>query len=268
MRETDCFDNRVLYEQEAHWDREYDAKFYMKKRILQSLIEPEVETILDVGCGNGAISNDFCSGRKVVACDRSEAALAHVSTDKVVASCDNLPFGDQSFDYVLCSEVIEHLPEDIFENTLKELSRVTRKLLVLTVPNREVRFERMTRCACCHARYHMFGHLRSFRKPQDISARFSDFEIDFVGYCGHERPAACGPLIRLQRLLLGDWPGHEVMICPRCGSKAAARNLRPSGTLRRLIEILGWFTDRAQWRFTPRPVLSWMVLRLARKRVK
>ncbi len=44
----------------------------------------------------------------------------------------NLPFNDDSFDVVVCCEVIEHLAD--VESSIKELYRVTKRRLIITTP--------------------------------------------------------------------------------------------------------------------------------------
>ena len=259
MKNASGLDNRALYEQEHHWQRKYDSWFYLKKRLLQAMVEPDVETILDIGCGDGEITNDFCPGRTVVGCDRSRTALAHVTAEKVLANCDNLPFKEKSFDFVLCSEVIEHLPEPVFGKTLKELARVSSKYVVVSVPYREVVAQRVTRCASCGTRYNIDGHLRSFRGPGELAARFSGFELALVKYCGESDPRPWPPLLRLRRVLLRDWPECELAICPKCGSKAIAQNRRPNARLK-------WFINGLNWRLASRPMHRWMVVKLVRER--
>lgn len=52
--------------------------------------------------------------------------------DFILADINHLPFYELSFDVALCSEVLEHLYEPA--KALRELSRVFRKTLLLTVP--------------------------------------------------------------------------------------------------------------------------------------
>ena len=42
---------------------------------------------------------------------------------------ENLPFEDNSFDLVLCCEVLEHLPDDIYQDALKEIQRVSNEYI-------------------------------------------------------------------------------------------------------------------------------------------
>jgi ubiquinone/menaquinone biosynthesis C-methylase UbiE len=53
----------------------------------------------------------------------------------VAGSVLSMPFEDAAFDVVACFEVLEHLPYDDFPKALEELSRVSRKHVVLSVPD-------------------------------------------------------------------------------------------------------------------------------------
>lgn len=58
----------------------------------------------------------------------------------VVAPGDDLPFGDDSVDFVFASHVIEHFPDPV--RALNEWLRVARKYVVLVVPHRDRTFDR------------------------------------------------------------------------------------------------------------------------------
>jgi dolichol-phosphate mannosyltransferase len=91
--------------------------------------------VLDVGCGSSRILRDL-SG--VVGVDVSFPKLRYMSRYAVPlaqASIFALPFADGSFQTVVCSEVIEHVPGR--EAPLRELARVNKKggTLVLGTPD-------------------------------------------------------------------------------------------------------------------------------------
>jgi SAM-dependent methyltransferase len=58
----------------------------------------------------------------------------------VVAPGDDLPFEDDSHDFVLASHVIEHIPDPV--KALREWTRVARKFVFLVVPHRDRTFDR------------------------------------------------------------------------------------------------------------------------------
>jgi SAM-dependent methyltransferase len=93
---------------------------------------PASGRILDIGSGTAPVSPDLT--RTVVA-DLSEEALRHLACEsKSVQSITAMTFDAASFDCVLCSEVLEHVPDDLL--AISELRRVLRPggVLVVTVP--------------------------------------------------------------------------------------------------------------------------------------
>jgi SAM-dependent methyltransferase len=97
-------------------------------------------SVLDAGCGEGVVyramrQRGFAGSWS--GCDFSAAAVtfaAGLSPEAQwrQASLFDLPDADNSVDMVFCSEVLEHLPEP--EKALAELTRVSRRWLLLSVP--------------------------------------------------------------------------------------------------------------------------------------
>jgi len=81
-----------------------------------------------------------------------------------VADVTTLPFQDHSFDLVICSEVLEHIPDDTA--ALKELIRIVKpgKDLVVSVP----RFLPERICWSLSDEYHNVdqGHIRIYKKRE------------------------------------------------------------------------------------------------------
>ena len=74
-----------------------------------------MQTILDVGCGNGAFINTIASTflnkfDRIVGVDSGIAALKYVKVEKYNVSISRLPFKNKSFDLVTFLEVLERLP--------------------------------------------------------------------------------------------------------------------------------------------------------------
>jgi len=101
----------------------------------------KVDSILDVGCGEGFTLNrlkEHGIGKKLEGLEYSKDAIAlgkklYPGIKIIHGSVYELPYEDNSFDLVLCTEVLEHLEEPA--KALKELVRVAKKYLVISVPN-------------------------------------------------------------------------------------------------------------------------------------
>ena len=250
-------DNPRLYEQAALWERQAGAPFMEMKRVVVALASPDVERVLDVGCGDGAITNDLAPGRYVVGCDRSWEALRRLTVHAVRASCDKLPFDDRAFGLVVCTRVLEHLPREVVRRASTEVARVAARYIIVTVPYGECLTLHVTKCAACGLTYNLDGHLRAFADPGDVAACFPGFRTTFVGFCGDLDSRPHRWLIRLRRMVLGDWPTSPTALCPRCGSAEQAASPHMSRFLRYVF-------DRVQWRTLGPPLHFWMVLKLER----
>ncbi len=93
---------------------------------------PHAGRILDIGSGTAPVSPDL---QRTVVADVSEEAMRHVEcASKAVTSITAMSFDSASFDCILCSEVLEHIPDDA--KAVSELRRVLKPggVLVATVP--------------------------------------------------------------------------------------------------------------------------------------
>lgn len=142
------------------------------------------DRVLDVGCGDGRHMHAAClEGLDAVGVDLDRERLTRARDDYetfvapetngtafAVAAGDavSLPFPDESFDAVVCSEVLEHLPD--YEAAIDELVRVLapRGHLAVSVP----RYGPERLCWWLSDEYHRVegGHVRIFRRDELRSA--------------------------------------------------------------------------------------------------
>ena len=97
-----------------------------------------LERGLDVTCANWFGADGGYSARDVQRVRGPRSGWEHDFTfDHFNIECDRFPYEDESFDLVLCCEILEHLPTDP-THMLAEIHRVARKpdgVMVLTTPN-------------------------------------------------------------------------------------------------------------------------------------
>jgi ubiquinone/menaquinone biosynthesis C-methylase UbiE len=104
------------------------------------------KSLLDAGCGTGIFTTKAIDrGANVTSIDIAPKLVEltkkkNPKTNAIEASLLNLPFEDNTFDYVISSDVIEHTP-DPYKAT-KELIRVLKPggKICITVPNRSFWF--------------------------------------------------------------------------------------------------------------------------------
>ncbi len=102
---------------------------------------PEVETVLDAGCGEGYGAKEIIAEHehlKIYGFDLSLPALKkslEIESDVLVGQADitRLPVAAKCVDMVVSLEVLEHIPDP--SQAIEEYKRVTRRYMLLSVPN-------------------------------------------------------------------------------------------------------------------------------------
>jgi 2-polyprenyl-3-methyl-5-hydroxy-6-metoxy-1,4-benzoquinol methylase len=143
----------------TEWDdmKRYGPFSRYVRRILKSIIRPlEFRSVLDVGCGQGSLLEEL------------RAEFPHIkphgidiSQSAIELARQKVPNGrfwvldiakeslDEKIDLVVCSEVLEHIPDDSL--ALRRLARMTGKYLVISTPQGRMRqFEKTV------------GHVRNY----------------------------------------------------------------------------------------------------------
>jgi ubiquinone/menaquinone biosynthesis C-methylase UbiE len=129
-----------------HWARFYDAvaflmSFGREKRMRRETVERAGvlpgQSVLDVGCGTGSLTlaaktiagpagqvHGIDPSPEMIVVSRRKAARARADIDFRVAVVEDLPFPDSSFDVVLSSLMLHHLPDDLKRKGFAEIARV------------------------------------------------------------------------------------------------------------------------------------------------
>jgi ubiquinone/menaquinone biosynthesis C-methylase UbiE len=129
---------------EKHTTKNPISRFFLANftnLLLEQVKKLKPDSILDVGAGEGFTLEMFRKnkiGKKIEGIEYMDDAfiLAKQLHPKVSIKKGNiyeLPYKRDSFDIVVCTEVLEHLDDP--GKALQELKRVTKKYLVVSVPN-------------------------------------------------------------------------------------------------------------------------------------
>jgi 2-polyprenyl-6-hydroxyphenyl methylase/3-demethylubiquinone-9 3-methyltransferase len=106
--------------------------YFLEALTRQLELQAQNLSVLDVGCGGGILSEEFARvGCRVTGIDPStpslETARNHAAKEGLPieyrqANGESIPFNADSFDVVVCCDVLEHV--DDLEKTIREVARV------------------------------------------------------------------------------------------------------------------------------------------------
>lgn len=128
----------------SFWQLQFLQRFLINNFftvLLSEVKKLHPDSILDVGCGEGFSLQRLQEagiGKTYEGVDSLPAALAlgkkiHPKLHLKQGDIYHLPYEANTFDVVLCTEVLEHLTEPA--KALKELKRVSKGYCVISVPN-------------------------------------------------------------------------------------------------------------------------------------
>ena len=190
--------------QTIRWARHYDAvvailtlgrsQAIRRTTIALARLAPGA-TVLDVGCGTGDLTmraktrvgtagqvSGVDAAREMIAVARRKAARAGRAIDYQVATIEALPFPAATFDAVLSSLMMHHLPGELKRQGLAEIRRVLKpggQLLVLDAKRPTTRWGWMT--------MRLLGHGGLREGVQDLpallaAAGFVGIEVGEAGF--------------------------------------------------------------------------------------
>lgn len=125
------FNNQVP--KEHYFNLQYDSKPRWASYWYQinAVLDKKPKSVLEIGVGNKTVSDYL----KKLDIDVKTCDFDKNLQPDIIAEVAQLPLKDKSFDLVLCAEVLEHMPFSDFSKALKEIRRVTKKWVVITLPH-------------------------------------------------------------------------------------------------------------------------------------
>ena len=122
---------------QVHPDHYFNEVYEGKGRFISywhqidEIISINPRKILEIGVGSGFVSRYLKERNINVTTLDIDKRLNPVITGSVL----NLPFKENSFDIIVCCEVLEHLEYEKFYSSVLEISRVSRAYVILSMPD-------------------------------------------------------------------------------------------------------------------------------------
>lgn len=232
----------TYYGQDTLWGCPPETYQQQVQADILDLLPTGITTVLDVGCGDGYITNALPAHLHVVGMELSDTALTYVQRDRVLGSIAEIPFADGAFDAVMANDTLEHIPDAIYTTALRELMRVASRYILITVPHREQLEANHAQCADCGLSYHINWHQRCYDAVAMKDLFHPSFRPLEIRWSGDVTLPPYDPTLayRHQLGLYRTWRGA---VCTHCGSSRqvaadeSAFSARMMGTLRSLYWI-------------------------------
>jgi SAM-dependent methyltransferase len=230
---------------------------------LVSLLPRFAASALDVGARDGYFSRVLATHyESVTALDLERPQIAHARIRCVAGNVTHLPFDDDAFDLVVCTEVLEHIAPDRLACATDELARVARHHLLIGVPYREDTRIGRTRCPVCGSRNPPWGHVNVFDEDR-LLRLFAGWLVERRSFVGHRKEttnSVAAYLMDLAGNLYGTYGQEEP--CVHCGAPLTTPPPRTPG--RRVITKLGVWSARTTQPFR-RPGPQWIHVLLCKR---
>lgn len=196
----------------------YDAE---RVRKIIGMIPGDVSSVLDVGVGGGYIYVELRKrkGLRCAGIDLSPDLVKRMNAPGVcVASASDIPFGDRQFDLVLAADILEHIKDESFKETVSELKRVSKKYILINSPYKDAIDWPVALCDKCKKEFNVYGHMQVIDMGL-LRRAFPKDEFDLLAseVFGRKRSMRPAGLVYIARRFGKVYSGEGVL-CPHCSS--------------------------------------------------
>jgi SAM-dependent methyltransferase len=174
-------------------------------------------TVLDIGARDGHFARLMTEHfEKVTALDINIPRFHFPNVAPLAGDITCLPFQSDSFDCVLCAEVLEHVPD--LPRACSEITRVARHEIVIGVPYRQDTRVGRTTCTRCGKPNPPWGHINQFTEQRlgDLFSHVKVVETSLVGVSPPDTNAVSALLMDIAGNPWGTYDQDEP--CIHCGA--------------------------------------------------
>ena len=127
----------VEYKYGAEWTKMLEARqhwefYWYQQKLMDGLVAPGTDRILEMGTGSGFAAN-YCRSRGM------DVTTLDIDDEKNPDICANIVTYDfdQYFDHLMAFEILEHIPFDQFERTIRKVPSFIKKYAFISLPRNE-----------------------------------------------------------------------------------------------------------------------------------
>tara|TARA_Y100000310_G_C20697231_1_gene826563 strand:- start:1341 stop:1913 length:573 start_codon:yes stop_codon:yes gene_type:complete len=176
----------------------------LKEKKIMSMLAGQKGKLLDVGCGSGFFSQKLSQAGFIVSAIDQKGVIGKVK-DVNCNPCnleEKIPFSDESFDLLLCTDVIEHIKNT--ERLFSELNRVLKKDAVILVSTPYHGFVKniLTELVGFNTHFDPEGeHLRFYsRKSLETVLEKNGFKVENVSFVGRFWPLWAAIFVKARKV--------------------------------------------------------------------
>lgn len=193
-----------------------------------ALMPGKGRSALDVGANEGFFSMLMADRfESVTALDRNELDIDHPKIKCVVGNAAELQFADGTFDFVLCTEVLEHVPPSALNKVCQEIDRVCSSHILIGVPYRQDTRVGRTTCVACGHRRPAYGHVNTFDEDR-ITKLFSTLNVETISFVGSTRTRTNWLSAALMDFAGNPYGDYRGIPCGQCGQPRIAPQRNPA----------------------------------------
>ena len=241
---------------EQKWLARSDQENLSRVRHMLELVPDNMKTALEVGARTGLMTELLAPRcERLTALDLTVPQLDIPSVTPVAGDATRLDFDDNSFDVVICAEVLEHIPPERMPKACDELKRVARHQVVIGVPNRQdLRVERLY-CGACGRTSPPYGHLNRFDEDSltRLFAPLVPQTLVTLGPHAERTNLLSAALMNRVGNPMGPYAQHEP--CPWCDTPFSAPP--PPSVITRAVVKAAHLLNRLQNHLSP-AVPAWL----------
>lgn len=174
--------------------------------------------VLNIGTGDGYLEEHLKRlGWDIFSLDPDDRTIRRLFKKGIKAytgHIQRMPFDDASFDFVVASELLEHLSKEQFHLGIGEVARVINRYgwFIGTVPYCENLFLNQVVCPRCGEIFHRWGHRRSFDPKtiyDELSLLFNVVTVKRKAFVSFKGRGVAGRIKGFIRLILAKY-GIEI----------------------------------------------------------